>query len=129
MNVQAEVHSEQKTKNVRVQRDLKRTSESHPVSSDSEGKVLKSKMQSSTHAGMSVNSSSDLPFHIMLLGIFLGAVWKLGIKEMREINGVLIDVPGTHLHLGVCRQWVCIFLLVDYVMQKCQSFCFKVYQS
>lgn len=53
MNVQAEVHSEQKTKNVRVQRDLKRTSESHPVSSDSEGKVLKSKMQSSTHAGKS----------------------------------------------------------------------------
>lgn len=88
MKVQAGVHSEQKMKNVRGQRDLKRTSESHPVSSDSEGKVLKSQMQSSTRVGKSANSSSDLPFHVTLLGIFLGAVWKLGIKEMREINGV-----------------------------------------
>uniref|UniRef100_A0A803YKW2 Centromere protein C n=1 Tax=Meleagris gallopavo TaxID=9103 RepID=A0A803YKW2_MELGA len=53
MKVQAGVHSEQKMKNVRGQRDLKRTSESYPVSSDSEGKVLKSQMQSSTRVGKS----------------------------------------------------------------------------
>uniref|UniRef100_A0A8C9GB44 Mif2/CENP-C cupin domain-containing protein n=1 Tax=Pavo cristatus TaxID=9049 RepID=A0A8C9GB44_PAVCR len=53
MKVQAEVHSEQKMKNVRVQRDLKRTPESHPVSSGSEGKVLKSQMRSSTRVGKS----------------------------------------------------------------------------
>uniref|UniRef100_A0A8C3LX27 Centromere protein C n=1 Tax=Chrysolophus pictus TaxID=9089 RepID=A0A8C3LX27_CHRPC len=51
--VQAEVHSEQKTKKVRGQRDLKRTSESHPVSSDIEGKVLKSQKRSSTRVGKS----------------------------------------------------------------------------
>lgn len=90
--VQAEVHSEQKMKSVGGQRDLKRTSESHPVSSDSRGEVLKSQMRSSTRVGKSANSSSDLPFLVMLLGIFMGAVWKLEIKEMKEINGVLTDV-------------------------------------
>ncbi|XP_048798669.1 centromere protein C isoform X1 [Lagopus muta] len=51
--VQAEVHSEQKMKSVGGQRDLKRTSESHPVSSDSGGEVLKSQMRSSTRVGKS----------------------------------------------------------------------------
>ncbi|XP_072191674.1 uncharacterized protein [Excalfactoria chinensis] len=53
MKVQAQEHSEQKIKNVRVQRDLKRMPESHPISSGSERKVLKSQIQSSTRVGKS----------------------------------------------------------------------------
>ncbi|XP_021250782.1 centromere protein C isoform X2 [Numida meleagris] len=53
IEVQAEVHSEQKMQKVRVQRDLKGGSETHPVSSDSERKVLKSQMRSSTRVGKS----------------------------------------------------------------------------
>ncbi|XP_065592842.1 centromere protein C isoform X4 [Cyrtonyx montezumae] len=53
IKVQAEVHSEQRMQNVRVQRNLKGTSGSCPVSANSEGKGVKSQMQSITRVGKS----------------------------------------------------------------------------
>lgn len=108
--VQLEALTTQKMDDLDVRvHDFKGTSGTDPVS-NSEGKVLKSQRQKSTHMGKLFNRCSDFSFQVILLNFFVVVYWEIWIMYMRDINGFLIDVSVAQLGLGVYKAvWDSVF--------------------